>query len=119
MSKQKAAKMYNVPRTTLTRRLVLDDPNSPATRPTALTAAEEDLLVTHILQMEERGFGLTINDICRLAYNLAEKSGRPVPFNSEKKSAGYDWWRGFLERHPCADVAQSANICNGFSLLRG
>jgi hypothetical protein len=56
------------------------DFESPASRPTVLSKDEENALVSHILEMEERGFGLTILDVCKLAYSIIEHSGRKNPF---------------------------------------
>ena len=63
VSKKWASRMYGVPRTTLVRGLTTFDHTSPATRPPALSRNEEDELVSHILTMEERGFGLSIKEI--------------------------------------------------------
>ncbi|CAG2227891.1 unnamed protein product [Mytilus edulis] len=104
MSKLKASKLYNIPRTTLLRRLKTMDLASPATKPTVLAIKDEEALVGHILRMEERGFGLTITDVRKLAYEIAVRSGRKHCFNNDKKSAGYDWWQGFRDRHPCLSV---------------
>lgn len=50
--------------------------------------------------MEERLFGLTLNDMCHLAFELAEANGINHSFNREKKSAGKDWLYSFLKRNP-------------------
>ncbi|CAG2230816.1 unnamed protein product [Mytilus edulis] len=114
MSKLKASKLYNIPRTTLLRRLKTMDLDSPATKPTVLAIKDEEALVGHILRMEERGFGLTITDVRKLAYEIAVRSGRKHCFNNDKKSAGYDWWQGFRDRHPCLSV----RIPEGLSAAR-
>ena len=110
VSKKRASRMYGVPRTTLVRRLTTLDHTSPATRPPALSRNEEDELVSHILTMEERGFGLSITEICKLAYELAEKNNLAHPFNKEKKAAGYDWFEGFSQRHPCISVRKPESL---------
>ncbi|VDI74107.1 Hypothetical predicted protein [Mytilus galloprovincialis] len=117
MSKLKKAsnsKLYNIPRTTLLRTLKTMDLDSPATKPTVLAIKDEEALVGHILRMEERGFGLTITDVRKLAYEIAVRSGRKHCFNNDKKSAGYDWWQGFRDRHPCLSV----RIPEGLSAAR-
>ncbi|CAG2211886.1 unnamed protein product [Mytilus edulis] len=90
------------------------DLDSPATKPTVLAIKDEEALVGHILRMEERGFGLTITDVRKLAYEIAVRSGRKHCFNNDKKSAGYDWWQGFRDRHPCLSV----RIPEGLSAAR-
>ncbi|XP_071123913.1 jerky protein homolog-like [Mytilus edulis] len=114
MSKLKASKLYNIPRTTLLRRLKTMDLDSPATKATVLAIKDEEALVGHILRMEERGFGLTITDVRKLAYEIAVRSGRKHCFNNDKKSAGYDWWQCFRDRHPCSSV----RIQEGLSAAR-
>ncbi|XP_061166749.1 uncharacterized protein LOC133175653 [Saccostrea echinata] len=115
MTKFKASKIFGIPRTTLSRRLSTMDLESPASKPTTLSKEEENSLVSHILEMEERGFGLTISDVCKLAYSIIAHSGRKNPFNADKKMAGYDWWQGFRDRHPCLSLRKP----EGLSAARG
>ncbi|XP_062618334.1 uncharacterized protein LOC134279942 [Saccostrea cucullata] len=110
MTKFKASKVFGIPRTTLSRRLLTMDLESPASKPTILSKEEENTLVGHILEMEERGFGLTISDVCKLAYSVIAQSGRKNPFNQEKKMAGYDWWQGFRDRHPCLSLRKPEGL---------
>ena len=77
--------MFGIPKTTLSSRLLTMDLESLASKPTILSKDEENSLVGHILEMEERGFGLTITDVCKLAYSIMAKSGRKNPFNEEKR----------------------------------
>ncbi|XP_061188871.1 uncharacterized protein LOC133197047 [Saccostrea echinata] len=115
MTKFKSSKIFDIPRTTLSRRLSKMDLESPASKPTTLSKEEEKSLVSHILEMEERGFGLTISDVCKLAYSIIAHSGRKNPFNADKKMAGYDWWQGFRDRHPCLSLRKP----EGLSAARG
>ncbi|XP_061164987.1 uncharacterized protein LOC133173937 [Saccostrea echinata] len=115
MTKFKASKIFGIPRTTLSRRLSTMDLESPASKPTTLSKEEENSLVSHILEMEERGFGLTISDVCKLAYSIIAHPGRKNPFNADKKMAGYDWWQGFRDRHPCLSLRKP----EGLSAARG
>ena len=72
----------------------------PATRPPVFSMAEEDELVRHIKDLESQGFGIGLQAVCKLAYDMAEHAGVKHRFSHAKKSAGYDWYRGFMERHP-------------------
>jgi hypothetical protein len=72
------SKLFNTPRTTLSRRLSLII-KSPASKPTVLYKKEQISLVSRILEMKERGFGLTISDVCQLAYSIMEHLGRKNP----------------------------------------
>ena len=45
-------------------------------------------------------FGLSSLDIRRLGYEIAEKMKVTHISNKEKKTAGKDWFHGFMRRHP-------------------
>ncbi|KAK7479749.1 hypothetical protein BaRGS_00017421 [Batillaria attramentaria] len=55
----------------------------------------------------------------QLAYEFAERNGLQHPFNQEKKSAGKDWLRLFLRRHPEITIRQpeptSVDRARGFN----
>ncbi|CAC5394084.1 unnamed protein product [Mytilus coruscus] len=109
MAKKKASVLYNVPRSTLRGRLNMEDITAPPTKPPILNRTQENILIGYILKMEERGFGLTVIDIRKLAYQMANKLGIHG-FSEEKKSAGYDWWIGFSERHPILSVRKPEGL---------
>lgn len=60
---------------------------------------EEDL-VRHVLQLEKMFYGLTRQGLMKLAYEIAEKNKLKTRFNQETKSAGKEWYTGFIKRHP-------------------
>ena len=68
-----ASRLYNVPVETLRRRVTgavqVGCRPGPAT---VLTKEEEDRLSHHLKEMVEMGFGLTREDIARLAFNIVE-----------------------------------------------
>lgn len=45
-------------------------------------------------------FGITKEQLCKLAYELAWKNGLQHPFNKYKRAAGDDWFHGFMSRNP-------------------
>jgi hypothetical protein len=94
-----AARQCNVPVETLRRRVVgavgVDCKPGP---PTVLTPDEEVKLVNYIIDMSDMGFGLTRQDVMRIAYQIVTKSGRPHPF--QNGSAGRSWFESFQCRHP-------------------
>ncbi|XP_053376521.1 uncharacterized protein LOC128547554 [Mercenaria mercenaria] len=100
MSIRKAAKSHGIPKSTLERRVngkVQID--APPTRPPVFTEEQESQLVEYILEMENCGFGLTIRDICKLAFEFAIKLDVKHRFSVDKQKAGYDWYEGFMRRH--------------------
>ena len=56
--------------------------------------------------MEERFFGLTLTDVRRLAYQLAERNGLQHRFNKEKQVAGKKWLYAFLKRNSTITLRQ-------------
>ena len=44
-------------------------------------------------------FGLSPMDLRRLAFELAEINEKDHPFDKELGTAGYDWYKGFMDRH--------------------
>ncbi len=67
-------------------------------RPTVLPSYVEKLLVSYCLKMEANFYGLTYNDLTRMAYQLAFLNRISHPFQNEK--AGRKWRRLFFRRHP-------------------
>ena len=105
---REAAKQYNIPRATLSRRLSKGRSSSlPASRPPVFTIDEENELTGHIKDMEKQGFGVRMKTVCKLAFELAESKQLPHSFNNVKQSAGYDWFQGFKERHPDFSVKKA------------
>ena len=99
-SLRQAAREYDVPLTTLKRRVDGEvSLNAKPGPPTVLTREEEKKLCEYYLTMCDMGYGLTVEDIRRVAYVIASNSGRPHPFKNGK--ASLDWYEGFLRRFPC------------------
>ncbi|XP_066970273.1 uncharacterized protein [Macrobrachium rosenbergii] len=106
MGLKKASKEFSVPKTTLGRRV--RDKNKIATGSTKMlgpirtvfSAAQEAELVTHILLMEDRFFGLTARDVRYIAFHAAERNNVDHKFNKMAGLAGKDWLLGFQRRHP-------------------
>ncbi|KAL0809939.1 hypothetical protein ABMA28_010794 [Loxostege sticticalis] len=104
MGTLKAAKTFNVPRTTLqrlTHKTDLTPEEAAATqlgRKTVLGTQLENVLVEYVLMMESKFHGLTRSDLRRMAYMLAKRNNLPNPFQ-ESGLAGKTWLRLFLKRH--------------------
>ncbi|KAF0754293.1 HTH psq-type domain-containing protein, partial [Aphis craccivora] len=100
----KSAQIYNVPKATLKRHA--DGKNVHVNlaksfgRPAVFNANMKQQLVNHLLHLESLFFGFTINDIRKLAYDIAEKFLLIHNFNKEKKIAGKKWFYGFMKRNP-------------------
>jgi len=78
-------------------------------RPTVLSVDEEAELAEHLRKMAEIGFPCDQADARQLAYEFAQK--RSISgFSARKKSAGYYWFIGFLQRHPELSIKKSENL---------
>lgn len=139
----KAANQFQVPQTTLERKVKKIKSESKEVESfdvncrlgpykTVFSPEEEEQLVNYIKNMESRLFGLTGNDVKRLAYQLAVRNNKQHNFNQNKESAGKDWLRGFLQRNPSlsfrkpeqtsaarAMAFNKVNVSNFFNLLGG
>jgi transposase-like protein len=107
-STKRTAEDYGIPRQTLARYLQQEAaeglPEAEAKKigsfKTVFSPNEERELVSHILKLEVRCYGITTREIRSLAYQLAIRNGKTHCFNSEKQLAGWDWLHGFRKRHP-------------------
>lgn len=103
---KRAAEEHGVPRKTLAKYLKLEDA-TPLTRlelslgcfKTVFTARQEEELVSHILELEKRCYGIGTRDVRSLAFELAERNNINHPFNRDVALAGWDWFYGFRSRH--------------------
>ena len=88
----KAAKEFNVPKTTLQRRVKYENKCAKGaeklfgSRIRVFSPAQKEELVNHILTMESKFFGLTTKDVRYLAFHMAEKNHIPHNFNKEERS---------------------------------
>lgn len=100
MSLYRASVEYGVPRNTLRARVNGDAAKKAYEKPCVLGEANEKALVDRIIYLQRLGFGLTITDVRRLAFDFVQKSNiHGSLFNADKKIAGWDWYRAFMQRH--------------------
>ena len=59
----------------------------------------EEQLRSHVVEMQRRLYGIRMKDLQHLAFDMAEKSQHPHPFNRDKKLARRNWGKAFLDRH--------------------
>ena len=96
---REAARAYNVPVETLRRRIVgITSADARPGRDTVLTSEEESKLSQYIIDMCDMGFGISRQDVMRVAFSIVEKSGRRHPFTNGM--AGRAWFDGFRSRNP-------------------
>ena len=105
--------VHNVPYSTLNYRLKTETDEFKAAYVTeTVIGYKNDLLVEQIIRLQRVGFGLTANDIRRMAFEFAVQNNLPKAnlFNADKKIAGWDWYSGFMERHPVISLRKSQAI---------
>lgn len=99
MSISSAAKMFKVPRMTLSDRINGKvSLNAKMGVKTALTEDEELALCNYISYMANRGFPLTIQQLIGFAWCIAREHGKESVFT--KSGPSRKWWKGFKNRHP-------------------
>jgi hypothetical protein len=101
----KCCKKYNIPKPTLNRHLFKKNKKGNGNiiargRGAAFTAALEKELADHIITLENHLFGLSIDDIRRLGYQIAVKNHIKNNFNEENEMAGKGWYYAFMKRNP-------------------
>lgn len=101
----KAAKLCNVPKSTLERRvkgknkISKDSLKGLGSRLVTFNPTQETELVRFITNMETMMFGLTTDSVRRLAYQFAVQNNIPHHFSNVKKKAGWHWLQNFLKRN--------------------
>lgn len=97
------SRVYGVPKATIKRHSdkknsIVNEFKALGRQPT-FSPDMEKILCEHILKFEETFFGLTISDIRKLAFDIAEKYSLPHTFNKEKGMAGKKWFYSFMRRN--------------------
>ena len=98
------SRIYHVPKATIKRHadkknVIRNEVKALGKQPT-FSVHMEKILTEHILKLEECFFGLTIREIRKLAFDIAEKQALPHSFNKDKKIAGKKWFYAFMRRNP-------------------
>jgi hypothetical protein len=99
------AKFFGIPKATLSRHVKSQNKIANGSEKfhgklSCLGAELEEELAQHCLELEKRFFGLTIDDLRGLAYEIAEANGIEHSFCSVTKKAGMKWYYNFMKRHP-------------------
>jgi len=98
-----ASRAYNIPETTLRRYLKLSREKFPVNGGRfrrVFSDTMENQLCDYLLEMSSRGFGMTQQQVCSFAYDLADSNNIEHNFDNSLKRAGRDWFDGFVRRHP-------------------
>jgi len=103
MSKKKAAREFGVPRATLQRHIKNAEKGAGVKkqlgRKCILAEDQEEDLAARLVEMENRLYGLTIEDVRRLVYVFCQQNNISHPFSHEKQMAGRKWLAAYFKRH--------------------
>ncbi|XP_065665440.1 uncharacterized protein LOC136086872 [Hydra vulgaris] len=105
ISLNEAAYEFCIPKATLSRHI--NEKNKVAVanvkfhgRLTTLPNEIETELADHCLLLESMYFGLRIDDLRRLAFDIAEANNITQNFNKQTRMARKKWYYAFMQRHP-------------------
>lgn len=99
MGVNQASREFGIPSRTLRRYVASRKLKTPLGRSCVLGIEHEEKLVQHIKAIEKLGFAPNQKGIRMIAYEFAEKLGIKHTFSHVTKSAGYDWFKGFIRRN--------------------
>nr|CAI5850855.1 unnamed protein product [Callosobruchus analis] len=104
MGFNECCRTYTIPKPTFRRHLLSLNKNANENiiqkgRMTIFNKNVEHQLEQHILNLEARLFGVTITDVRRLAFQIAEQNNIRHNFNKETGMAGKAWYYAFMKRH--------------------
>ncbi|KAI4466568.1 homeobox-like domain superfamily [Holotrichia oblita] len=107
MGVNEASREFGIPSRTLRRHLASGKLKPPLGRSCELGLEHETRLVNHVKALEKVGFAPDRNDVRKMAYEFAEKLGIQHRFSHGTKSAGYDWFNGFIRRNKNLSLRKS------------
>lgn len=113
---KRAAKSFNVPRTTLSDKVRGKTPIDRKMGPQSiLSPAEENILEDWILHLASRRFPVTRDQLLDSVQALIKKLGKPNPFTNNRP--GRHWYDAFLKRHPNISQRTAQNLTSSRSAV--
>ncbi|XP_054286972.1 uncharacterized protein LOC129002892 [Macrosteles quadrilineatus] len=83
---------------------------SKYSHPQVFSTEEEDMLEDYLIQSSKLQYGLTYKQVRELAYDYGVKLERKLPISWEtNKSAGLDWMKGYMKKHPRLSLRKPEN----------
>ena len=98
LSARKAAKKWDIAKSTLQDRLSGKAKNIRTGPHTVLTHAEEDWFAEWLIERAKRGFGVTKDEFLDRVETFIEKDKHETRFTGNRP--GNKWYRGFVKRSP-------------------
>jgi len=101
MSTKRASVAFSINRTTLIKCMKKSGcPENLGTFKRVYTLDMECELVMHIVELQQRFYGLSLSDLRSLVYEFAERNLIKHPFSTTERRAGRDWTMSFMKRYP-------------------
>lgn len=116
MGSFKAARIFNVPQTTLERYVKMSDNEDGSTSPRpigrqpTLSKQIESDLTEYCVVMEHKFYGLKTRDVRAMAFKLANLNGINHNFSKTTELAGRKWLKGFFRRNPKLSIRQPQGL---------
>lgn len=115
-----SSRKYGIPFSTLQERKNRNKASKPHLgRNATLTPEQEKTLADRIKTLANLFYGLTANNVRKIAYEFVVANNIPHRFSENEQMAGKDWLCGFLKRNPTVSLrkpeATSINRITGFS----
>ena len=105
----KASTIFKVPYATLHSRVKAVYPLCIRLGPSSVFSEEEEkLLVQWIINMSQRGFPITKNELLDCVQNFVKKTNNSTPFKCGRPSV--KWYKSFLKRNPEIAERMSQNL---------
>lgn len=105
------ARKWNVPKTTLQRRVkgLVEGSEHASGRKPFIPVESERELARLLALLSQRGFPLRRTDVQSFAFEFAKMNGIRG-FSEEKQKAGYYWFEGFIKRNPGLQIKKPGAI---------
>jgi len=110
MSQRDAAEQFHIPRRTLRNHIKSGIARKTLGRKCVLTQDQEEDLVSRIIRYSEVGMPVTVRMLGRYVYQFCEENNITTPFNDHACTAGKDWIKAFLKRHPTVSQRKAQNM---------
>lgn len=115
-----ASRVFKIPFSTLQERRTKNLVTKPVLGcSSTFTPEQESALTERIKKISDMFYGITAQQVRRVAYDFAEKNKVPHKFSHSERMAGRDWFNGFLRRNPTISIrkpeATSVNRITGFN----
>lgn len=99
-SVKSVSNQLRIPRSTLRDRIKSNKKSNPSMgRPPIFNEEQEKELAKRVVELANVFYGITLTELRRLAFQVAEELGIKHNFNRESQMAGEDWAVGFRNRN--------------------